>query len=54
MKWSHRNCLNKTLYVAFKFFTLCYTGWYYYFMPWVSSFLVFFLLIDQNKKSALV
>ena len=40
------------LYLIFRLLKLIYTNFWYYFMPWIASFYVCFLLIAENKRKA--
>mmetsp|Transcript_4711 Transcript_4711/g.6205 ORF Transcript_4711/g.6205 Transcript_4711/m.6205 type:complete len:117 (-) Transcript_4711:149-499(-) len=44
MSLAQRNCLNKLFYAVYRFLALIYSSFYYYFMPWVASFFICFVL----------
>ena len=52
IQFSDRSCLNKFLFIVFRLLNLAYTTFYYYFMPWLESIYVFFLILNQNKEQA--
>ena len=52
LRFKQRTCLNAFLYIVYKFFNLLYTAFFYYFMPFISSFLLFVLLINTNRDQA--
>ena len=52
ISFSQRTCMNKLYYLMFRSIQLIYTSFYYYFFPWVASFLLNFILLSENKSVA--
>ena len=52
LRFSDRTCLNKVLYTTYKFLQLLYTSFYYYFMPFVASIYVWYILLEKNFETA--
>ena len=52
LKFWDRSCLNKTLFIIYKAFQTLYTAFYYYFMPFIASLVIFAFLISQNETVA--
>ena len=52
LKWTERSCRDKCLYVIYRFLQIFYTSFYYYFMPYVATFLVWNLLSQTNSDVA--
>ena len=46
--WGSRTCGNKILYSIYKLLQLLYTSFYYYFMPFVASGVVWYVLLKEN------
>ena len=47
-----RSTLNKIYYICYKLFQLLYTSFYYYFMPFVASIFVWYVLLEENYDQA--
>jgi hypothetical protein len=52
VKFSDRSCSNKFFYFVYKTLQLLYTSFYYYFMPFSATFVVWFALMVENEKNA--
>ena len=52
ISFGQRSCMNKVYYLVFRMIQLIYTSFYYYFMPWVASFLLVFILLMENSEVA--
>ena len=45
MNFRDRSCGNKLLYLVFRLLKLIYNCTWFYFMPWLSSYFVVFVLL---------
>ena len=45
--------MNKLLYMVYKLCQLIYTSFYYYFMPFIATFLVWLLLLETGRTEAM-
>ena len=52
LRFKDRSCLNKTLFLIYKLFQTLYTAFYYYFMPFIASLIIFAFLISKNEDVA--
>ena len=46
LKFGDRTCKNKTLFIIYKVFQTLYTAFYYYFMPFIATLVIFAFLIN--------
>ena len=52
MSFFDRSFWNATLYCVYRFFQLMYNSFYYYFMPFIATFVVWLILISANERVA--
>ena len=52
MSWGSRTVYNKFLYSIYKILQLLYTSFFYYFMPFIASIVVWYILLQENYDQA--
>ena len=52
IRFGDRTWVNKILYICYKLLNLLYTSFYYYFMPFVASIFVWYVLLEENYAQA--
>lgn len=49
-RFQDRTCRNKLMYIVYKICQLIYTSFYYYYMPFVASIIIWLVLLGENKR----